>query len=99
MIKHNKVWVDDQGGVKATKRIHVGEDLFLSYEEKRRLLQGDRKPKARATAELGGTGTTTAAETMGVANVARRMGAVESRVAKENPGEQKLEEGPRKKKK
>jgi hypothetical protein len=50
MIKHNKVWVDDQGGVKATKRILVGKELFLSYEGKRPSYV-DRKPKARATAK------------------------------------------------
>jgi hypothetical protein len=36
MWKHNNVWVDDQGGIKATRRILVGEELFLSYEGKRR---------------------------------------------------------------
>jgi hypothetical protein len=35
MRKHNNVWMDDQGRVKASRRIYVGEELFLSYEGKR----------------------------------------------------------------
>jgi hypothetical protein len=68
MMKYNNVWVDDQGGVKATKRILVGDELFLSYEGKRPSYV-DRKPKAKATAKAKatGTGTTTTAETIGVA--------------------------------
>jgi hypothetical protein len=77
MMKYNNVWVDDQGGVKATKRILVGEELFLSYEGKRPSYI-DRKPKARATAEVKATGTS---------------------VAQQNLGEQKFEEGPKKRKK
>ena len=34
MNKVNNVWVDDQGGVKACRRIFVNEELFLSYEGK-----------------------------------------------------------------
>mgnify|MGYP002176707461 CR=1 FL=1 len=98
MLKHNNVWVDDQGGIKATKRILVGKELYLSYGGKRASYV-DRKPKARATAKAKGTGTTTTAETIGVANVARRRGTVDSNVAQQNLGEQKFEEGSRKKKK
>jgi hypothetical protein len=98
MLKHNNVWVDDQGGVKATKRILVGQELFLSYEGKRPSYK-NRKPKAGATAKAKGTGTTTTAETIGVANVTRRRGTVDSNVAQQNLGEQKFEEGSRKKKK
>ncbi len=89
MLKHNNVWVDDQGGVKATKRILVGQELFLSYEGKRPSYE-NRKPKAGATAKAKGTGTTTTAETIGVANVARRIRTAGSSVAQENPGEQKV---------
>jgi len=32
--KMNNVWVDDQGGVKACRRIFLNEELFLSYEGK-----------------------------------------------------------------
>jgi hypothetical protein len=35
--KMNNVWVDDQGGVRASKRIVRGEELLLSYEGKRPL--------------------------------------------------------------
>ena len=98
MLKHNNVWVDDQGGVKATKRILVGQELFLSYEGKRPSYE-NRKPKAGATAKAKGTGTTTTAETIGVANITRRRGTVDSNVAQQNLGEQKFEEGSRKKKK
>jgi hypothetical protein len=58
VMKHNNVWVDDQGGVKATKRIRVGQELLLSYEGKRRSYV-DRKPKATVTAEAKATGTMT----------------------------------------
>jgi hypothetical protein len=98
MTKRNNVWVDDQGGIKATKRILVGKELYLSYGGKRASYV-DRKPKARATAKAKATGTTTTAEPIGVANVARRRGTVDSSVAQQNLGEQKFEEGLRKKKK
>jgi exo-beta-1,3-glucanase (GH17 family) len=97
-MKHNNVWVDDQGGVKATKRILVGQELLLSYEGKRRSYV-DRKPKARATVKAKATGTITTVETIGVANVARRRGTVDLGVAQQNLGEHKFKEGPRKKKK
>jgi hypothetical protein len=98
MLKHNNVWVDDQGGIKATRRILVDEELFLSYEGKRPSYV-DRKPKARATAKGKGTGTTTIAETIGVANIARRKGTVDSTVVQQNVRKQKFKGGPRKKKK
>jgi hypothetical protein len=99
MLKHNNVWVDDQGGIKATRRILVGEELFLSYKGKRPSYV-DRKPKARATAKGKGTGTTTIAEAIGVANLARRKGTVDLTVVQQNViREQKFKGGPRKKKK
>jgi hypothetical protein len=58
VMKHNNVWVDDQGGVKATKRICVGQELLLSYEGKRRSYV-DRKPKATVTAGAKATRTMT----------------------------------------
>jgi hypothetical protein len=33
--KFNNVWVDDQGGVKANRRICVGEEILFSYDGKR----------------------------------------------------------------
>jgi hypothetical protein len=90
--------VDDQGGIKATRRILVGEELFLSYKGKRPS-SVDRKPKARAMAKGKGTGTTAVAETIGVANLARRKETVDSTVVQQNVREQTFKEGPRKKKK
>jgi hypothetical protein len=90
MMRHNNVWMDDRGGIKATKRVLVGEELFLSGE-------GKRPPyvdkNLTATAKRKVTGTNTIAEIIGVASVGKRRGTVDSR------GKEKLEEGPRKKKK
>jgi hypothetical protein len=33
--KLNNVWVDDQGGVKANRRICVGKEILFSYDGKR----------------------------------------------------------------
>jgi hypothetical protein len=41
--KGNNVWVDDQGGIKAGRRILVGEEMFLSYNGSRKPHGADKK--------------------------------------------------------
>jgi hypothetical protein len=45
----NNVWSDDQGGMKASKRITKGTELFLAYERNGNLLKAAEKPVAVET--------------------------------------------------
>jgi hypothetical protein len=68
--KFNNVWVDDQGGVKACRRICVGEELFISYEGKRTSYKYKRLKKGTpGAAEASGVATATVATGMAVATM------------------------------
>jgi hypothetical protein len=59
VAKHNNVWVDDQGAVRVTRRICVGDELFLSYEGKsqiHRYQKVKKGAKGSAGGNVGGTG-------------------------------------------
>ena len=72
LMKYNNVWVDDQGGVKASRKICLGDELLLSYEGKRPPHK-DKKPMkegnatARATATAGITTAITGGTAIGTA--------------------------------